>query len=81
MVIVMSKTDPLIKTGIDSQVISTAPSGDIQLGSGGELHQLAGGEHSALTTNQGVGLSDNQNSLRANPKGPTLMEDFIFHEK
>ena len=81
MVIVMSKTDPLIKTGIDSQVISTAPSGDIQLGSGGELHQLAGGEHSALTTNQGVGLSDNQNSLRANPKGPTLMEDFIFREK
>jgi catalase len=49
--------------------------------SGGELHQIAGGEHPALTTNQGVSLSDNQNSLRANPRGPTLLEDFIFREK
>ncbi len=26
-------------------------------------------------------LSDNQNSLRANPRGPTLLEDFILREK
>lgn len=48
---------------------------------GGELHQIAGGEHPALTTNQGVAISDNQNSLRANPRGPTLLEDFILREK
>ena len=48
---------------------------------GGELHQIVGGEHPALTTNQGVALSDNQNSLRANPRGPTLLEDFILREK
>ena len=48
---------------------------------GGELHQIAGGNHSALTTNEGVALSDNQNSLRANPRGPTLGEDFILREK
>jgi catalase len=47
----------------------------------GELRQIAGGEHPALTTNQGVALSDNQNSLRANPRGPTLLEDFILREK
>jgi catalase len=29
----------------------------------------------------GVALSDNQNSLRANPRGPTLLEDFILREK
>jgi catalase len=46
-----------------------------------ELHQIAGGEHPALTTNQGVTLSDNQNSLRANQRGPTLLEDFILREK
>jgi len=34
-----------------------------------------------LTTNQGVRISDNQNSLRAGERGPTLMEDFIFREK
>ena len=48
---------------------------------GGELHQFAGGEHPALTTNQGIAISDNQNSLRANPVGPTLLEDFILREK
>ena len=32
---------------------------------GGEVHQIAGGEHPVLTTNQGVAVSDNQNSLRA----------------
>ena len=48
---------------------------------GGELHQLAGGEHPVLTTNQGLGISDNQNSLKANPLGPVLLEDFILREK
>jgi len=50
-------------------------------GNGGELHQAAGGEHGELTTNQGVPIADNQNSLRANPRGPTLLEDFILREK
>ena len=52
-----------------------------QLGNGGELHQMQDGEHAMLTTNQGLGISDNQNSLKANPRGPTLLEDFILREK
>jgi catalase len=48
---------------------------------GGEVHQIVGGEHEVLTTNQGVALSDNQNSLKANPRGPTLLEDFILRDK
>ncbi|MEO6146068.1 MAG: catalase [Sulfuriferula sp.] len=52
-----------------------------KIGNGGELHQTAGGAHVELTTNQGVAISDNQNSLRANPRGPTLLEDFILREK
>ena len=55
--------------------------GSQQQAAGGELHQIAGGAHPALTTNQGLALSDNQNSLRANPRGPTLLEDFILREK
>ena len=35
----------------------------------------------ALTTNQGVLVADNQNSLKAGLRGPTLMEDFILREK
>ena len=54
---------------------------DEKLGAGGELHQSQSGKHVALTTNQGLPLSDNQNSLRASPRGPTLLEDFILREK
>ena len=35
----------------------------------------------ALTTNQGVAVGDNQNSLKAGLRGPTLLEDFILREK
>lgn len=35
----------------------------------------------ALSTNQGVPLSDNQNSLKAGLRGPTLLEDFVLVEK
>ncbi|MFN7916874.1 MAG: catalase [Vicinamibacterales bacterium] len=34
-----------------------------------------------LTTNQGVPVADNQNSLKAGLRGPTLLEDFILREK
>ncbi|WP_369914354.1 catalase [Xanthomonas sp. NCPPB 3005] len=52
-----------------------------QRGRGDELHQHAGGTHPPLTTNQGIPIADNQNSLRATPRGPTLLEDFILREK
>ncbi|HXG86713.1 MAG TPA: catalase [Vicinamibacterales bacterium] len=34
-----------------------------------------------LTTNQGVPVADNQHSLKAGMRGPTLLEDFILREK
>ncbi|WP_164672465.1 catalase, partial [Xanthomonas citri] len=54
---------------------------DVSRGTGDELHQKAGGTHPQLTTNQGIPVGDNQNSLRATPRGPTLLEDFILREK
>src|SRR4029077_16883703 len=60
---------------------STPLYGEAELADGGELHQVTGGQHPSLTTNQGIALSDNQNSLRASPRGPTLLEDFILREK
>jgi len=47
-------------------------------GNAGELHQT-GGER--LTTNHGVPVSDNQNSLKAGSLGPVLLEDFVLREK
>jgi catalase len=34
-----------------------------------------------LTTNQGVSVGNNQDSLKAGLRGPTLLEDFILREK
>jgi catalase len=34
-----------------------------------------------LTTNQGVPIADNQNSLKAGLRGPALLEDFVLREK
>ena len=34
-----------------------------------------------LTTNQGVRIGDNQNSLKAGLRGPSLLEDFVLREK
>ena len=56
-------------------------------GNGGETHQQV--PHDAdhtdaaahLTTNQGIRVADNQNSLKAGARGPTLLEDFVLREK
>ena len=48
---------------------------------GGETHHLAGQGRPVLTTQQGVPVADDQNSLRAGPRGPGLLEDFHFREK
>ena len=58
-----------------------ASNGKPQSGYGGELHQIAGNEHAPLTTNQGVEISDNQNSLKSSTRGPVLLEDFVLREK
>ncbi|HQR90794.1 MAG TPA: catalase, partial [Caulobacter sp.] len=50
-------------------------------GPGGELHQQSADQAHQLTTNQGVPISDNQNSLKAGARGPVLLQDFILREK
>lgn len=38
-------------------------------------------EGQVLTTNQGVRIAEDDNSLKAGERGPTIMEDFHFREK
>jgi catalase len=57
------------------------PDTDAPRGRGDELQQQAGGERPQLTTNQGLVIADNQNSLKSTPRGPSLLEDFILREK
>ncbi|WP_336715638.1 catalase [Chryseobacterium mucoviscidosis] len=50
-----------------------------------KLDQLAShttsNDDTKLTTNQGLKINDNQNSLTAGERGATLLEDFILREK
>ncbi|MDV6329821.1 catalase [Asticcacaulis sp. 201] len=61
---------------------------DTTSGNGGETHQQVhhggketGGDDAHLTTNQGIRVSDNQNSLKSGARGPALLEDFVLREK
>jgi catalase len=42
---------------------------------------IENGKDQFLTTNQGLKINDNQNSLKAGERGATLLEDFILREK
>src|ERR1700691_6056193 len=57
--------------------------GDVLLaaGPGGATHQTADAAQGSLTTNQGVIVADNQNTLKSGERGPSLLEDFAFREK
>ncbi|HEX7883847.1 MAG TPA: catalase [Afipia sp.] len=50
-------------------------------GKGGETHQVASGDTATLTTQQGIPVADDQNSLKQGARGPTLLEDHHFREK
>jgi catalase len=50
-------------------------------GAGGVTHQEAQSSAQSLTTNQGVTVADNQNTLKSGERGPSLLEDFHFLEK
>ena len=77
----MVKKNSKVNSVTRSPKKQSAGNPEAQPAAGGELHQIAGGLHPMLTTNHGVALSDNQNSLKANPRGPVLLEDFILREK
>jgi catalase len=60
---------------------NNGPAAPDTTGTGGELHRNAGGDFASMTTNQGTVVADDENSLKANPRGPVLLEDFILREK
>ncbi|MES2950800.1 MAG: catalase [Pseudomonadota bacterium] len=62
------KTGGVVPEGLNA---STGPLDRVRVDSGGQR----------LTTNQGVAIADNQNSLKAGLRGPVLLEDFILREK
>jgi len=69
----LSETNESSKTGAPA-LEAVAVSGDLE-----RVRVNSDGQQ--LTTNQGVPVSDNQNSLKAGLRGPTLLEDFVLREK
>ena len=70
----------LSESRTDEKVGTQAPEGrNASIGSLDRVRVDSSGQ--ALTTNQGVRIADNQNSLKAGPRGPVLLEDFILREK
>jgi catalase len=67
--------------GKDKGASSEAKAFATEIGEGGELHQVAGQDVDTLTSQQGVPIADDQNSLKLGERGPTLLEDFHFREK
>ncbi|EJE52829.1 catalase [Acidovorax sp. CF316] len=74
---------PAVRTPADKprSTPSTTPAPDTLRGNGDELQQQAGADHPVMTTQLGIPIADNQNSLRSTPRGPSLLEDFILREK
>lgn len=76
---------PALENGLaDHQPGSGNAAYETTNGNAGETKQNAGAKADGaafLTDNFGHRLSDNQNSLKAGERGPTLLEDFILREK
>ena len=71
----LSETTASAKVGAGAPLLGRDP------GSQPLDHVRADASAQVLTTNQGVPVADNQNSLKAGPRGPALLEDFILREK
>ena len=67
--------------GTNAKPAESPMSYETSTGEGGELHQTAGSGQDSLTTQQGVTVADDQNTLRVGARGPALLEDFHFREK
>lgn len=62
---------------------SSTTYGDVTIArpSGGETHQTAADGFDVLTTQNGMPVADDQNSLKQGERGPLLVEDTHLREK
>ena len=71
----LSEANPSPKTGSGAPIVGF----NSTIGPLDRVRADGGGRR--LSTNQGVPVADNQNSLKAGLRGPALLEDFILREK
>ena len=66
---------------MSQKCVNPEPNMNVRQGNAGETHQQSDKHSPNLTTQQGMVVADNQNSLKAGRRGPALLEDFILREK
>lgn len=74
-------THDTTKSAVSDRETAQYADQNVTTGVGGEVHQTAGGGTPVLTTQQGIPVSDDQNSLKIGARGPTALEDFHLREK
>jgi catalase len=67
------------RSGKSSRPLSAVPSDTAKQQALEQFREDSKGQ--VLTTDQGLRINDDQNSLKAGPRGPSLLEDFILREK
>ncbi len=72
---------PTVRTSGQDTAQDAAPAPRQQTTKTMDLQPDSAEPGSVLTTNQGVAISDDQNSLKAGVRGPTLLEDILMREK
>ena len=77
----MAKSSDKMPKNADQSERKSLPAATVAIGIGGEVHQIATAGQPLMTTNFGVPISDDHNSLRAGARGPLLLEDFVLREK
>lgn len=72
---------PAVRTAGQDTKLDPLPAARQETPKSTELKRDTVSPGEVLTTNQGVGVSDDQNSLKAGVRGPTLLEDILMREK
>ncbi|HNP59639.1 MAG TPA: catalase, partial [Nitrospirales bacterium] len=77
----MARKQPTQSSSTSDRKIVKYADQTVETGTGGEVHQTSGKTNPVLTTQQGIPVADDQNSLKIGERGPTALEDFHFREK
>ena len=72
---------PKARTSGQSSSAADQASGGVENAKTDDLARDTVAPDEVMYSNQGVKIRDDQNSLKAGPRGPTLMEDFLLREK
>ena len=73
--------DPQLSSSSDVTPVNNGPAAPDTIPAGGELHRNAGGDYASMTTNQGLPVADDENSLKSALVGQYCSKTSFFARK